>query len=274
MGVTKYDFTGDVAVVTGAASGIGRGTALAFAEAGADVAVCDFNAEKGEETAKLCRDKGVKSKFYKLDVTDTANVEAVRDEILKDFGKVTCLHSNAGISQDVMGPPINDIPDATWEKVFNVNLFGTVKVCRAFAEPMKAAKYGKIVITASVAAFQQSPIMPVYNCSKISAISFMSTLCKELGDYNINVNAINPGYVYTPIYSDGGALRVREKSALLQKLPEDPEAVMNAIAAGSALHRPQKVEDMANGVLFLCSETSREISGVYLNIDSGAICRI
>ncbi len=272
MGVTKYDFKGDVAVVTGAASGIGRCVALAFADAGADVAVCDFS-EKGEETAKLCAEKGVKAKFYKMDVTDNDNVIAVRDQVVKDFGKVTCLHSNAGISQTVMGPPLDSIPDDVWEKVFAVNLFGTVKVCRAFAEPMKAANFGKIVITASVAAFQQSVLMPVYNCSKIAALSFMTTLCKELGNYNINVNAINPGYVNTPIYSGGGAMLVKEKVPALQKL-ETSEQVVKAIASGSALHRPQTVEDMANGVLFLCSDTSKEISGVYLNIDSGAICRI
>lgn len=277
MGVTKYDFTGDVVVVVGAATGIGRCVAESFAAAGADVAICDFNVEKGTETSNLCAAKGVKSKFYRVDVTDDATVVAARDEILKDFGKITCLHANAGITQDVMGPPLTDIPDATWEKLFNVNLFGNVRVCRAFAEPMKEAKYGKIVITASVAAFQQSPIMPVYNCTKISVLSFMSTLCKELGDYNINVNAINPGYVNTPIYSGGGGKKVLEKSAVLQKVikdANDSQAIVNVIASQSALHRPQTVEDMANGVMFLCSETSKEITGVYLNIDSGAICRL
>jgi len=273
MGSIKYNYEGDVVVIVGAATGIGRGTALAFAEAGADLAICDFNEEKASETVKLCVEKGAKAKFYKLDVTNSDQINAVRDEIMKDFGKITCLFSNAGITQDVMGPPIGDIPDATWQKLFDVNLFGTVRVCRAFAEPMKAAKYGKIVMTASVAAFQQSPIMPVYNCSKISVLSFMTTLCKELGDYNINVNAINPGYVLTPIYADGGAMKVREKSKLLQQF-ETPEQIVKAIASGSALHRPQTVEDMANGVLFLCAENSKEISGVYLNIDSGAICRI
>ncbi|MBQ4250134.1 MAG: SDR family NAD(P)-dependent oxidoreductase, partial [Clostridia bacterium] len=86
-----YNFKGDVVVITGAASGIGKGTALQFAKAGADLALCDFNAEQGEAVAKECRDLGVNAKFYQMDITDTARVNAVRDEVLKDFGKVTCL---------------------------------------------------------------------------------------------------------------------------------------------------------------------------------------
>lgn len=273
MGFTTYNFKGDVVVITGAASGIGKGTALAFAKAGADLALCDFNEVQGEEVAKMCRDLGSNAKFYKVDVTNTKMVESVRDEILKDFGKITCLFSNAGVSQDVMGPPLESVPDETWERTLNINLMGCIKVCRAFSQPMKAANYGKIVMTASIAVYSLSPIMAAYNVSKIGVLGFMETLCAELGDYNINVNAVNPGYVYTPMYEDGGAMRIREKSKVLGKF-EDPKSVVTAMASTSALHRMQTVDDLANGVMFLCSDTSKEITGQVLNVDSGAARRI
>jgi len=273
MGFTTYNFKGDVVVITGAASGIGKGTALEFAKAGADLALCDFNDVQGEEVAQACRDLGVKAKFYKVDVTNTEQVNAVRDEVLKDFGKVTCLFSNAGVSQDVMGPPLESIPDATWERTIGINTLGCIKVCRAFAQPMKEANYGKIVMTASIAVYSLSPIMPAYNVSKIGVLAFMETLCMELGNYNINVNAVNPGFVYTPMYSVDGAMRIREKSKVLDKF-EDPKSVVQAMASTSALHRMQTPEDLANGVMFLCSETSKEITGQVLNVDSGAARRL
>ena len=260
--------------MTGAAQGIGRGSALAFARAGATVAICDLNAEKGEAVAQECRDLGVQAKFYKLDVTNTENVRAVRDEILKDFGKISCLHSNAGISQDVFGPPLTDVPDETWEKTYAVNVFGAVKVCREFSVPMKEARYGKIVITASVAAYSQSFVMSAYSSSKLAALSVMVTLAKELGSYNINVNAVNPGFVYTPMYAnEEGSKQLKSKAPALQKFG-DPHEVMAALAANSALKREQTPEDLANGVLFLCSDSSKEITGQVLQVDSGHICRI
>ncbi len=273
MGSIAYNFKGDVVVITGAASGIGKGTALQFAKAGADLALCDFNAEQGEAVAKECRDLGVNAKFYQMDITDTARVNAVRDEVLKDFGKVTCLFANAGVSQDVMGPPLESVPDETWEKTIGVNTMGCIKVCRAFAIPMKEANYGKIVMTSSIAVYSLSPIMAAYNVSKMGVLAFMGTLCAELGNYNINVNAVCPGFVYTPMYSEGGALRIRDKSKVLGKI-QDAKTVVETMASTSALHRMQTVDDLANGVMFLCAENSKEITGQVLNVDSGAARRI
>ena len=116
MGNMKFDFAGETAVITGAATGIGRCSAVSFAKAGANVAVCDFNEEKASETVSLCKNEGVQAKFYKMDVTaDAAAICAVRDEILQDFREIDILHSNAGIAQKKAGPPMMEIPDSEWE---------------------------------------------------------------------------------------------------------------------------------------------------------------
>jgi Dehydrogenases with different specificities (related to short-chain alcohol dehydrogenases) len=273
MGNMKFDFAGETAVITGAATGIGRCSAVSFAKAGANVAVCDFNEEKASETVSLCKNEGVQAKFYKMDVTaDAAAICAVRDEILQDFREIDILHSNAGIAQKKAGPPMTEIPDSEWEHVFDVNVFGNVKVCREFAEAMKPQNKGKIVITASISAYQPTPFLPVYHMSKVSVLNLMMSLSVELGNYNINVNAVNPGFVYTPIYSEGGALELGKKIPGLQDI-KDGETVINAMASQSSLHRAQTPEDIANAVMFLCSDAAREITGQALNVDSGIIRR-
>jgi NAD(P)-dependent dehydrogenase (short-subunit alcohol dehydrogenase family) len=272
MGNISWNFKGKVAVITGAASGIGRGTAVEFAKAGAAVAVCDFDFAGAEETIKLIKYAGGNAKAYKMDVTSNEEIMAAKDAILKDFGTVDFLFSNAGISAKVMGPPFESIPDWDWENTFNVNVFGAAKVCRAFMPIMKEKKSGKIVITSSIAAYLSSPLTVVYSASKIAAINLAQALSVELGDYNINVNALCPGFVYTKIYSDGTGMRFREKRPALQQF-NDNESVMNAMASGSALHRAQSPKDMANTVMFLCSEEASEITGQVFSVDSGIIRR-
>ena len=274
MGKAKFDFTGEVAVVTGSATGIGRTTAESFAKAGAKVAICDINEEEAKATVELCKAAGGEAKFYPLNVTAEADeIAKVRDEILSDFGRIDILHSNAGIAQTKLGPPYENIPFEEWSRVFGVNLFGSVKVCQEFAKPMRAQKSGKIVLTASIAAYMPGPVLPVYSASKQATINYAQSLAEELGNYNINVNVLNPGFVYTPIYSTGGAMKIREKIPALQACP-DGESVITAMSASqSALKRAQTSEDMANAVMFLCSEESKEITGQALNVDSGNIMR-
>lgn len=274
MGKISFDFTGEVAVITGAATGIGRCTAVSFAEAGAKVAVCDFNEEKAGETVQMCKELGATAKFYKMDVTSSAQeIAEIRDQIVHDFGRIDILHSNAGIAQKETGS-IYSIDDDAWERLYKVNVFGTVKVCRTFAEVMKEQKSGKMILTASVSGYAPSPTMPAYSSSKIAVINIMQSLAKELGDYNINVNVLNPGFVYTPIYSEGGALAILRGNKALQAAGlTEPEDVVNAMARSSALHRMQQPIDMAYTVLFLASEGAREITGQAINVDSGYCIR-
>lgn len=274
MGSICYNFKGDVVVITGAATGIGRGTAVAFAKAGANVAICDFNEEKGLETARLCRESGAEiAKFYKVDVTSAEQFAAARDAILNDFGTVDILFSNAGIAQNNLGSPTT-LDMAEWTKLFNVNVFGMIRACQTFAPIMKEKKAGKIVLTASIAAYMPSDILPAYSSSKAACINYAQSLSLELGAYNVNVNVLNPGYVYTPIYSEGGAMKIRDANAAKLGQFKTGEEVLNAIAmVNSSMHRAQTVEDMANTVLFLCSQEAKELTGQVLNVDSGVIRR-
>lgn len=272
MGNITWNFKDKVAVITGAASGIGRSTAVEFSKAGAFVAVCDFDFTGAQETAKLIKDVGGNAKAYKMDVTKNEDILTAKDAIMNDFGTVDFLFSNAGISSKIMGPPLENSPDWDWENTFAVNTFGMVKVCRAFVPIMKEKKSGKIVLTSSIAAYLSTPVTMPYAGSKIAAISFGQALSIEMGNFNVNVNIICPGFVYTKIYSDGTGLRFREKNPALQQF-NDNESVMNAMASTSALHRPQSAEDMANTVMFLCSQEASEITGQVFCVDSGIIRR-
>ena len=275
MGNITWDFSGKVVVITGSATGIGRGTAFAFAKAGANLALCDFNFEEVTNTANKCKEFATgKVKAYKMDVRNSDEIKAAKEEILKDFGTVDILFSNAGIASKVMGPPLESIPDSDWEITFEVNTLGMVKVCREFASIFREQKAGKIVLTSSIAAYIPSPRTMPYSASKSACISFAQAFSVEMGEYNTNVNVLCPGFVYTNIYSDGTALKYREAIGGALKQFNDNESVMNAMAAaGSSLHRPQKVEDMANAVMFLCSEEANEITGHVINVDSGYIKR-
>lgn len=272
MGKVKFDFTGEVAVITGAATGIGRCVAEEFAKAGADVAILDMNEEEGLKTQKMCEDAGAKAKFYKLDVTsDREVIEGVRDAVIADFGKVDILHSNAGVGQRHTGS-VFTMPDDEWEQVYNVNVFGSVKVIRAFSEPMKERRYGRITMTASISAFIASYMAPAYGSSKSSVVFLMRALALELGDYNINVNVLNPGFIYTAIYADGGAQDIITNfKRFTEAGVKDPRKAIEIMASQSALHRMQEPIDMANMVMYLSSDGGREISGQAMNIDSGFV---
>ena len=270
MGNITWDFKDKVVVITGAATGIGRGTAFAFAKAGAKLALCDFNVEEVTNTTNKCIELGAKAFAYRMDVTKVEEIKAAREKIVADFGTIDILFSNAGISSKVMGPPFEEIPDWDWENTFAANTFGMVRVCREFTPIMKEKKEGKIILTSSIAAFNATPRTMPYSASKIGCISFGQSLAVEMGAYNVNVNILCPGFVYTNIYSDGTAIRFRDAIGGPLAQFEKGEDVMNALSAASApLKRSQTVEDMANAIMFLSSEEAKEITGQVLNVDSG-----
>lgn len=275
MSNITYNYTGKIVVISGAATGIGRATAIAFAKAGASIALCDFDAAATTETLQMVKDCGADAKFYQMDVTDENQVNAARDAIFQDFGGVDILFSNAGIaSKDEVGPPINNISDKTWKRIFGVNVFGNVNVIKAFAPAMREQKSGKIVITASISGYNGNPVTAPYAASKSALMNLARSMAVEMGPYNVNVNVLNPGFVYTPIYSTGGAKTLGKALGGELAKQTDGEKVIDAIAAGkSALHRAQTAEDMANAVLFLTSDEAKEITGQCLNVDSGIVMR-
>jgi len=277
MGNITWNFEGKVVVITGSATGIGRGTALEFAKAGANVMLFDFNYDEVCKTAEKCRAvaKGGKINAYKVDVTNVEQIRAARDAVLEEFGRVDILFSNAGLGGKNMGPPLEKVPYEDWELDFSVNTLGMVKVCTEFAQIFRNQNAGKVVLTSSVAAYTLSTRTTPYTASKIACVAFGKTYAIEMGEFNTNVNILMPGFVYTNIYSDGTGMRYREAigGGLLQF--DNDEDVMNAMArSGSSMQRAQTVEDMAYMVMFLCSDEAKEITGQAIAVDSGYLKRV
>lgn len=270
-----FNFQGYHVVVTGGASGIGQSTALEFAKAGAWVAVIDR--EAAEETLEKAAVFGGKVKAYRADVGSNEQIQDAAQAILQDFdNKVDVLFCNAGVGQAVeTRGSCGKAPDEEWMRGFNINTIGVIRTTRAFIPAMKENRFGKIVITSSIAAYLPDPIKPVYCVSKLATIEYALCLAKEMGPFNVNVNVINPGLVYTAIYSKGTAM------ALKNLYPEDfkdcetgEEVVQKMGAANSALKRAQQPEDCAYTVQFLCSEESKEMTGQVFNVDSGIVMNV
>lgn len=262
----KFDFSGKIVVITGAATGIGRETALKFSKAGASLAVVDINEDLGNKTADDCKALGAKAIFYKANVGDENSVAEMGKKVLADFGYIDFLISNAGIG----GPlalPITNSTAAETRKVFDINTIGFLNLLHVFYGNFVTRRQGKIVVTDSVAGLMSIPPFPVYAASKAATYSLVRSLSVELGFSNINVNAIGPGFVNTPIYKDAIDLK-----AVMPGVFDDCNTsaeVVTKMALNSALHRLQSEEDMANGILFLCTDEASNITGHMLVIDAG-----
>ena len=221
-----------VVLVTGAGSGIGRATALAFAADGADVVAVDIDGDAAARTAVLCQTLGGVASSFAVDVTDPAAMSALADSV----GAVDVLVNNAGIG--VAGPFLDTSP-ADWERVLDVNLMGVVHGCRAFGRAMVArAQGGAIVNVASAAAFQPSRDLPAYSASKAAVLMLSECLAAELGDFGITMSAICPGIVNTNItrttrfvgVDDAEEKRLQKRAARLYGLRGfPPERVADAI---------------------------------------------
>lgn len=271
----KFDFTGYNVVVTGGASGIGQSTALEFAKAGANVAVIDRDA--ADETISKAAEFGSVIKGYRADVSNGAEIEAAAAEILKAFDrKIDVLFCNAGVGQavDTRGS-CGKAPDEEWLRGYNINTLGIIRTTRAFTPAMKEKKFGKIVITASIAAYIPDPVKPVYCVTKLATIEYALCLAKEMGEFNVNVNVLNPGLVYTAIYSKGTALALKDLYPdQFQDCVTGEDVVQKMGSANSALRRAQQPEDCAYTVQFLCAEESKELTGQIFNVDSGIVMNV
>lgn len=239
---------GKVALVTGAAQGIGKAVALLLARNGADIVVSDINLEKAEETAKEVQALGRKALATKVDVATLGDVEKMVEAILAQFGKVDILVNNAGIARDKL---ILRMTEEDWDAVLNINLKGTFNCTKAVVRHMSKQRSGKIVNIASVVGEMGNAGQGNYAASKAGVIGFTKTIAREFAQRGINVNAIAPGYIETPMTD---ALPDKAKEELKRLIPMD---------------RLGKPEDVAEAVLFLVSEASSYITGHVLNVNGG-----
>ena len=237
-----------VALVTGAAQGIGRAIVLLLAQKGADIIVSDINLEKAEETTKEIEAIGRRTMAIRADVANTNDVERMVEAILERFGQIDILVNNAGIAKDKL---ILRMTEEDWDAVLNVNLKGTFNCTKAVVRHMSKQRRGKIVNIASVVGQMGNVGQANYSASKAGVIGFTKTIAREFAQRGINVNAIAPGYIETP---------------MTEALPEKAKEELKRMIPMERLGRP---EDVAKAVFFLVSDASNYITGQVLNVNGG-----
>ena len=242
-----------VVVVTGAARGIGAGTAKRFADEGASVAVLDLDQTAAAATAdRLGAPKAV---GLACDVSDSGSVSTAVAAVVEELGKVDVLVNNAGVTRDNL---LFKMTEDDWDTVMNVHLRGSFLMSRAVQQHMVAARYGKILNLSSVSALGNRG-QANYSAAKMGLQGFTRTLALELGSFGVNVNAIAPGFIVTDM-TDATARRVGM----------EPEEYRKGAAERSPLKRVGYPQDIAAAAAFLCSDEAAYITGQTLYVDGGA----
>jgi len=244
-----FDLNGKKAVVTGASRGIGRGCAIALARCGCDVVVnFEKNAKLAAEVENEIKDLGRAAVAVKADVSDEEDVKKLFETSTASLGKIDILVNNAGIHQHLKHW---ELPKKDWDRVINVNLTSAFLCSKLFSEQMKVQKSGKIVNISSVIAYIGTDHEVHYAASKAGIVGLTKSLALELAPYNINVNAVAPGYIKTDMTKFNS--------------PEEEAKYLATIPLGT-LGEP---EDIANTVAFLCSEESSYITGEVIHVNGG-----
>jgi 3-oxoacyl-[acyl-carrier protein] reductase len=245
-------FAGKAVLVTGAGRGIGQAIALGFAREGAAVAVNAAHMATADDTVTQIRSAGGRAIAIEANVVDEGHVNAMVEQTVRDLGAIDILVNNAGISQPIM--PLLEQSTADWDRVVSTNLRGTYLCSKAAARWMIERRAGKIVNIASIAGLTGQPMRTAYATSKAAVINLTMVLAVELAKYDINVNAVLPGYVLTDLVKSF----VREG-----KLNEE------ALLKRSPLGRISTPEDVAHATMFLSSDEAKNITGVSLPVDAG-----
>lgn len=239
---------GKTAVVSGAASGIGRATADTLARAGAHVILADINATDGEAAAAALRASGHGADFLRVDLADAASIEAFGREALALRGRVDILANVAGWGK--AEPFVKNTPDF-WRKIIDLNLLGTIHLTRAFLDPMIERRAGKIVNVASDAGRVGSLGESVYSGTKGGVIAFSKGLAREMARFDINVNCVCPGPTDTPL------------------MAAVPDKLKEAFAHATPMRRLAKPSEVADAILFFASARADFVTGQVLSVSGG-----
>lgn len=242
------DLTDQVAIVTGAARGLGQNIACDLATSGAIVACIDVNEELLADTVKSIEASGGKAAAFPCDVTDGDRVTEVVKAVAKEFGRLDILVNNAGVTRDNL---VMRMKDEEWDLVLGINLRGTFLFTRAAAKPMSKGKRGRIINIASVSGLMGNPGQANYSASKAGVIGLTRTVSRELSKRNITVNAVAPGFIATDMAAKLG------------------DEIIEQITAETPLGRLGSPQDVADAVLFLASEAASFITGHVLVVDGG-----
>ena len=240
---------GQVVIITGGARGIGEGICKVFCNEGATVALWDV-LEEGQKTADRIAKNGGKIFYQKVDVSSQESVDKAVAKVISEYGKIDVLINNAGIIRD---RSILKMSREEWDQVMRVNVDSLFITAKAVVPHMKTANYGRIISASSVNAFQGAFGQTNYSASKAAIVGFTHSLCREVGKYNITVNAIAPGFI---------------KTEMTDSMPQDViQAGISMIPVG----RIGTPEDMGHAYLFLASKEAGFISGHTLHANGGAM---
>jgi len=245
-----------VALITGGAAGIGKATALRFAEEGARVAICDVDAEGG---AKTLRELGPTAAFKQVDVTDRASVDSWVKSVLEKYGRIDVLVNNAGIVRDSLlvkfkeGELIRQMPEDDFDLVVAINLKGVFNCTQAVVPAMIRQNGGVILNASSIVGLDGNLGQTNYIATKAGVIGMTKVWARELGRHNIRVNAVAPGFTATDIISSM------------------PDTILDSMKKRTPLGRMGQPLDIANAYLFLASDEASFISGDVLRVDGGLV---
>jgi len=237
-----------IAVVTGGADGIGRATAMRFAQEGAVVVIWDMNEEKGKQTAAEINAAGGKASFLKVNTSNFAEVEAASKKVVEQYGKYEILINNAGITRD---STLKKMTPELWQQVIDVNLTGVFYCSKCAADIMTEQGWGRIVNASSVVALYGNFGQTNYVATKAGLIGMTKTMARELGKKGVTVNAVAPGFILTD---------------MVRKMPEE---VLKSMEDKVPVKRLGKPEEIAAAYAFLASDDAAYINGTVISVDGG-----
>jgi 3-oxoacyl-[acyl-carrier protein] reductase len=241
---------GKVAIVTGAAQGIGRAIAEALAHAGADIAVADLDPGRSADAVAMVEKIGRKALNVKVNVADASDTKAMAEHVIKSWGKIDILVNNAGITRDAL---LLRMKEEDWNLVLQVNLNGTFNCTKAVLQPMTKQRYGRIVNIASIVGAMGNVGQANYAASKAAVIGFTKTVAREYASRNVTVNAVAPGFIDT---------------AMTQGLPAEVKETLQKQIPLGRLGTPA---DIAAAVRFLVSDEAGYVTGQVLHVNGGML---
>jgi NAD(P)-dependent dehydrogenase (short-subunit alcohol dehydrogenase family) len=252
---------GKVALVTGGASGIGRATALTFAREGAKLTIADMNEDGGQQTVHMITENGGAAIFVQTDVTQASAVEALISKVVETYGRLDCAHNNAGISGAGIGGDqralIAEYPDERWQQVIAINLTGVWLCLKYEIAQMRTQGGGTIVNTASAAGLVGLPGNCAYVASKHGVVGLTKTAALEYAQQGSRVHCVCPGYIRTPMTAQGMSNSER----------------LERIIASEPIGRVGEPEEIAEAVVWLCSDAASFVTGHTMTVDGGFVAQ-